>query len=651
MKNSIISPDSLNRMHLHPVSLAFRYEQSHLEEKFLDQYLINSLAIVRISLFFGVLLYGVFGILDAVLIPDKKIIFWIIRYAVYCPFALLLIAFTYTEQYKKVMQPVLSFTVTLAGSGIIYMVLVASPPVTFSYYTGLILVFMLSYTVTRLRFVWATCSGWLLVLLYELTAVFLVKTPVPVLINNNFFFIGANLIGMLACYTIEYYARRDFFMQELLMIEQEKVRNARDRLEERVEERTAEVVNAHILLKKEMAERLIMEKERKQIQEQLQRQQKMESLGLMAGGVAHDLNNILSGIIGYPELLLMKLPEDSELRTPVRAIHESGQRAAAVVADLLTVARGAASVREIHNLNTVTREYLNSPEYYKMESLYPNITCTHLLTATDADVSCSAVHVKKCIMNLVLNAAEAIVAGGTVVVSTRNQFIDSGAGAEGDLPTGEYVILSVEDTGPGIAKEDVEHIFEPFYSKKVMGRSGTGLGLSVVWNTMEDHNGKVSITGSEKGTCFQLYFPLNKEEKRMPGEAPCAENLTGDGEHILVVDDDAQLRDIADQMLTCLDYKVDVVSSGECALAFVKNTPVDLIVLDMLMEPGMNGRRTYEEIIKLYPGQKAVIVSGFSESDEADEALRLGAAGFVNKPFSLEVLGRAVKKALCNRKQ
>ncbi|MCI5224304.1 MAG: hypothetical protein D3924_16955, partial [Candidatus Electrothrix sp. AR4] len=265
---------------------------------------------------------------------------------------------------------------------------------------------------------------------------------------------------MFACYTIEYYARRDFFMQELLMTEQEKVRNARDRLEERVQQRTAEVVNAHILLKKEMAERIIMEKERKQIQEQLQRQQKMESLGLMAGGVAHDLNNILSGIIGYPELLLMKLSTDSELRGPIEAIHESGQRAAAVVADLLTVARGAASAREIHNLNTITQEYLKSPEYQKLESLYPNITLLHRLTAVDAAVSCSGVHIKKCIMNLVLNAAEAIVAGGTIIVSTYNQYIDEKTDTKINLSPGRYIVISVEDTGPGISQEDIGHIFE-----------------------------------------------------------------------------------------------------------------------------------------------------------------------------------------------
>ncbi|MCI5144619.1 MAG: response regulator [Candidatus Electrothrix sp. AR3] len=649
MNESNVSPKIFKGMCLHPVTLSFRHEQRFLEKKFLNQYFKDSLSIVRITCFLSVLLYAVFGILDAVLIPDQKTIFWIIRYAIYCPFVLLFIAFTYTKQYRKIMQPMSFFVVVLAGSGIVCMILVAPAPVTFSYYTGLILVFMLSYTASRLRFIWATYSGWLLILFYEIIAVFYVKTPVPILINNNFFFISANLIGMFACYTIEYYARRDFFMRELLMIEQEKVRKARDKLEERVQERTAQVVNAHALLKQEMAERIIMEKERKQIQEQLQRQQKMESLGLMAGGVAHDLNNILSGIIGYPELLLMKLPQDDQLRAPIKEIHQSGQRAAAVVADLLTVARGTASVRKIHNINTIIQEYLISPEYHKVETLYPNITCLHHFTVPYADTSCSAIHVKKCIMNLILNAAEAIIDEGEIMISTHKQHIDNKT--EYNLPSGKYIIIKVQDSGPGISENDMKHIFEPFYSKKVMGRSGTGLGLSVVWNTMEDHKGKVTIASSEKGTCFQLYFPAAQEEKGEQQDDLQSDNLTGKSEHILIVDDNVQLLDIARQMLAHLGYRVDTVSSGEHALDFLKNTPVDLLVLDMLMEPGMNGRQTYEEALKLYPEQKAIIVSGFSESEEAKAALRLGASEFINKPYSMDTIGQAIKEALQENKK
>jgi PAS domain S-box-containing protein len=384
----------------------------------------------------------------------------------------------------------------------------------------------------------------------------------------------------------------------------------------------------------------------KKVKKQIHRSKKMEAIGLMAGGVAHDLNNILSGIVGYPELLLQTLPKDSDLRKPIEAIRESGQRAATVVTDLLTVARGAASIREVHDLNSLIEEYIISPECKKIRSLHPHITFMHHLNAKHSAISCSPVHVKKCLMNLVINAAEAMPDDGTITLSTHNQSIDNTTAIEQKMKTGDYVVISVRDTGPGISDTDLEHIFEPFYTKKTMGRSGTGLGLAVVWNTMEDHEGKVLVESSDQGTCFLLYFPVSEEENNIQPDTNKAAKLTGNSEHILIVDDEAQLRDIASQMLQTLGYTVDTVCSGEEAIQFVKETPVDLIVMDMLMEPGMDGRQTYEEITMLFPGQKAIIASGFSESDNVKATLQLGADGFIRKPYSMKQLGQAVKKAL-----
>jgi len=385
-----------------------------------------------------------------------------------------------------------------------------------------------------------------------------------------------------------------------------------------------------------------------QAQEELNRAKRMESIGLMAGGVAHDLNNILSGIVGYPELLLHNLPKDSKLRKPIEAIRESGQRAAIVVEDLLTVARGAASVREHHELNSLIQEYLDSPECKKLKSLHPNITYHQQFAAAQSDLFCSPVHIKKCLMNLVINAAEAIVGSGKVTVSTYNTQLTAADSINNDLEEGNYVVLSIQDTGSGISNTDAAHIFEPFYTKKIMGRSGTGLGLTVVWNTMEDHSGKVLVESDENGTCFQLYFPVSQKKSVIQVKNDKVEEIYHISEHILVVDDEPHLRDIARQMLQTMGCNVNSVSSGELAVEFVKKNPVDLILLDMLMEPGMNGRQTYEEIIKLYPNQKAIIASGFSESDDVKATLRLGASGFIKKPYSMNQLGRAVKEALSN---
>lgn len=400
--------------------------------------------------------------------------------------------------------------------------------------------------------------------------------------------------------------------------------------------------NTHhfVAMKRDVTQEVVLERK-------LARAEKMQAIGLMAGGVAHDLNNILSGIISYPELLLLQLPEDSNLRKPLLAIHESGKRAATVVADLLTVARGAAAAREVHDLNRMVREYLDSPECVKLKVLYPHISRQENLDAKEPFISCSPVHIKKCLMNLVTNAAEAIGDQGMIRVATSNRYLVPEEEAEQGLPEGEYVVLTVEDNGPGISETDLEHIFEPFYTRKMMGRSGTGLGLTVVWNTVQDHGGRVKVERSGGGTVFQLYFPVvTGEDRRAAEDDDATVNLNGNQEHVLVVDDEPHLRDIAAQILEGLNYRVDLVESGEQAVEFIKKQPVDLVLIDMLMEPGMNGRQTYEEIVRLHPGQKAIIVSGFSESNDVKVALNLGAKGFLKKPYSIEQLGMAVKESL-----
>jgi signal transduction histidine kinase/ActR/RegA family two-component response regulator len=384
----------------------------------------------------------------------------------------------------------------------------------------------------------------------------------------------------------------------------------------------------------------------RQAEKELNLAKKMESIGLMAGGVAHDLNNILSGIVGYPELILNQLPEDSELRKPIQAIHESGERAAVIVADLLTVARGAASVRENHDLNTLIREYLDSPECEKLKSQHSNVTFLHQFTTTQSQLLCSPVHIKKCLMNLITNAAESVTGSGKVTISTSKTQLTVSNKIHNDLEEGSYIILSIQDTGAGISHKDMAHIFEPFYTKKVMGRSGTGLGLTVVWNTMEDHNGKVLVESDENGTLFQLIFPESEEKVIDQAENKAKNELTGSGEHILIVDDEPQLRNLANEMLRSMGYKVNSVCSGELALDFVKETPVDLIVMDMLMDPGMNGRQSYAKILKLYPDQKAIVASGFSQSDDVKATIKLGANGFIKKPYTMASLGQAVKEAL-----
>lgn len=388
------------------------------------------------------------------------------------------------------------------------------------------------------------------------------------------------------------------------------------------------------------------EEERKKLEDQLHRAQKMESLGLMAGGIAHDLNNILSGIVSYPELILMDLPEDSPLREPIETIKESGMRAADVVSDLLTIARGVATGKEILNLNTIVTEYLGSAEHQKLEKTHSFIDFKFELDSDLLNLSGSSIHINKTLMNLVANAGEAIEEGGIVTISTANQYLDKALKGYENVRLGEYAVLRISDDGSGISPQDLERIFEPFYTKKVLGRSGTGLGLAVVWNTLQDHEGYINVKTSKKGTTFELYFPATRDDVADEKGTVPVDDYLGNGEKILVVDDEETQREIACGILTKLGYTAEAVSSGEEAVEYLKEQSVDLVVLDMIMPKGINGCETYERIIKIHPGQKAIIASGYAETPDVKKAQRLGAGKYIKKPYTVGKIGVAVKAEL-----
>ena len=386
--------------------------------------------------------------------------------------------------------------------------------------------------------------------------------------------------------------------------------------------------------------------ERKKLEKRLHRAQKMEAMGLLAGGVAHDLNNILSGIVTYPDLLLMDLPEDSPYRKPILTIQKSGTRASEVVSDLLTIARGVATRKEALNLNAAIHEVLGSAEFKELEKTFAFVDFSQNLETDLFNINGSPSHIKKMFMNLIVNATEAIEMSGMVTITTRNRYLDEPLRGYEDVRKGEYAVLIVSDDGSGISSEDMERIFEPFYTKKVMGRSGTGLGLAVVWNTVQDHNGYINVRSSEKGTTFELYFPVTREKISPKKEALAPKEYMGHGERILAVDDEESQREIVSGILTKLGYSVHAVSSGEEAVAYVKKHPTDLIVLDMVMPKGMNGHETYGEIIKIRPGQKAIIASGYAKTMEVEAAQGMGAGKYIKKPYTLEKIGLAVKEEL-----
>jgi PAS domain S-box-containing protein len=405
--------------------------------------------------------------------------------------------------------------------------------------------------------------------------------------------------------------------------------------------------NAALVFVRDVTDRKRTEEEKRSLEERLNRAEKMEALGILAGGVAHDLNNVLGIIVGYSELLLHKVDESSAIRPQLGEIMKGGQRAAAIVQDLLTLARRGVPGRDVVNLNRIIADFQKLPEFQHLTSYHFSVQIKIDLEPYLPNISGSSVHIGKTLFNLVSNASEAMPKGGILTVKTANQYLDKPIQGYDEIREGDYVVLSVSDTGEGIPATNLKHIFEPFYTKKVMGRSGTGLGLAVVWGTVQDHHGYINVQSEEgRGSTFTLYFPITREEIRAEHDAVSLSEYTGKGESILIVDDVKEQRDLATVMLTKLDYDVSSVASGEEAVVYLKDHPRDLMVLDMIMDPGMDGLDTYKRVLEIYPKQKAIIVSGFSESDRVQAAQALGAGAYVRKPYVIEKLALAVRKEL-----
>nr|MBN2276570.1 PAS domain S-box protein [candidate division Zixibacteria bacterium] len=395
---------------------------------------------------------------------------------------------------------------------------------------------------------------------------------------------------------------------------------------------------------RDVTERKQAQEQKLKLQEELQRARRMESLGVLAGGVAHDLNNMLGPMVGYPELLLMKLPEDSPLRKQVKRIGNAARDAADVIQDLLTLARRGRYEMEPVSINTIIETYLDSPGYLELSSARHDIDVAVKLDKTPPNIHGSTPHLAKVIMNLIVNAFDAMPDGGHLEIETSHRRLARLIGGYKNMVDGDYVVLKVKDTGVGIAREDMEKIFEPYYSKKKMGTSGSGLGLSVVYGIVKDHKGYYDIISEpQKGTEFILYFPVtNKQVKTGCDDVVCSENH----ETVLVVDDEELQRQIAEDILASLNYRVTTVKNGHEAVEYLKNNSVDLVVMDMIMENGFDGLDAYREIIKIKPGQKAVIVSGFSATERVNEMQSLGAGPYVRKPYTRRDIARAIRETL-----
>lgn len=387
-----------------------------------------------------------------------------------------------------------------------------------------------------------------------------------------------------------------------------------------------------------------VELEKVELREQLTNAQRMESLGVLAGGVAHDLNNILGPLVAYPDLIKMKIDDESPLVDDIMKIKKSAERASDVVQDLLILARRGRYEFQAIDLGSLVESYLRSPEFATIKSKYPDIVIIPHLNPETPPVSGSESHLAKIIANLINNGMDAMPEGGELTITLEHGHIDKLIGGFANIEAGDYIILTVKDTGSGIDKNDIKHIFEPFYSKRKMGRSGSGLGLSITYGIVKDHNGYIDLKSEAGiGSEFVVYFPKVNLESQSPAKAVV--DIRG-SETVLIVDDIEEQRELAATILSSLGYNTKTAASGEEAIEFLKNNHADLVILDMIMDDDMDGLDTYRKIIEIRPDMKAVIASGFSETDRVKEAEKLGVAKYIRKPYNMQILGKAIREIL-----
>lgn len=435
-------------------------------------------------------------------------------------------------------------------------------------------------------------------------------------------------------------------VQELLVKEAE-LQESRNTLELRVAERTEELEKANEQLRIEIEERALAQQERSRLEAELLRAQKMETLGRLAGGVAHDLNNVLSGIVSYPDLLLFKLSPDDEMRGPLQSIRRAGLRAAAIVQDLLALARRAITVKESVQLNDIVSAYLQSPECITRQKQYPDVTVSVNLAPDVLSILGSSVHLEKVLMNLLVNSFEAVGKDGTINLTTENRSLQKAFHGFETIMPGRYVVLKVSDNGMGIAAESLNMIFEPFYSSKNMRQSGTGLGMTVVWGTIKDLGGYLDVVSSPGvGTAITIYLPALEGEEKAQGRIQQNSTAKGSGEAVLLVDDEPEQRNLGGKILGLLGYRVEMVASGEDAVQYLKDRSVDLVLLDMIMGAGLDGLDTYRRILEIRPHQKVIIVSGYAETERTRLAMELGVRRYVQKPYTLEKIGATILEVL-----
>ncbi len=384
--------------------------------------------------------------------------------------------------------------------------------------------------------------------------------------------------------------------------------------------------------------------DRKLLETQFREAQKMEAVGTLAGGIAHDFNNQLQAVQGYAELLLLRERTEGTRYTQIQEILKAVNRSRDLVQQLLTFSRRADSTREPVDLNTTVEDVRRLLARTIPKMIEIDVRLEPALHTVDAHPG----QMEQLLMNLGVNARDAMPGGGKLSFETRNVNLDEeDCRKQLHAAPGDYVLLTVSDTGEGMDEKTLNRIFEPFYTTKEVGK-GSGLGLAMVYGIVRSHGGHILCYSEPgRGTAFRIYLPAFRGAGAPTRTGPAAEFAIGAGETILVVDDEEMIRDLAKEVLEKFGYQVVTVKDGETALDLYRREGdrVDLIILDLIM-PGMGGTRCLEELQEIDPDVKVLLASGFVSDSQGGESLASGAKGIISKPYEIKMMLELIREVL-----
>jgi len=375
--------------------------------------------------------------------------------------------------------------------------------------------------------------------------------------------------------------------------------------------------------------------------------QKMEAIGNLAGGIAHDFNNILTTILGYSQMMSLKLDPNDPIKKMVESIHQAGLKASSLTKQLLIFSRKQVMETKVTNFNIIVEDMLKMFDRLIGEDIQIKTN----LASNIGNILVDASQVGQILMNLVVNAKDAMPHGGSLIIETGDIQIDRKYGATGNsLEAGNYSMLSVTDTGDGISPEIKHKIFEPFFTTKEVGK-GTGLGLAMVYGIVKQHNGHIDLYSEpNQGTCFKIYFPIVKEKIESSSANDNIELVHGN-ETILIVDDDDSIRNMIVDSLKPLGYTTLVASCGAEALELSKlsKSRIDMILSDVIM-PGMNGPQLVEEIQQDHPEIQVILISGYTDNAITHLGALQNNYNLLNKPLLPTSLAVNIRNILDKRK-